>query len=137
MIDKRHVWITASEIRRSMNTVYIYGGNLAGYGEGGQALVAFRFQKIGKSFPIPTKITPERNLSAYFSDQDNEIQAVKDSFKEIKKFIKQGKKIVFFPGIGEGRAELPKRSPIIHKMIQDFIARYQKLDVEKLRGKKE
>lgn len=134
MIRTSHIWITASEIRKSKDIVYIYGGNLMHRETGGQARVAARFVWMKKAFPIPTKRAPSMQASAFFSDQEDEIKAVKNAFIEILKFIKKGKKIVFFPGIGEGRAKLPERSPIIFAMIRDFINTHQKLDLDKLRG---
>lgn len=134
MISKKHVWITGDEIRKSENTIYVFGDNLEQWGEGGQALVARRFVKKRKAMGIPTKRSPKTSVSACFSDQDDEIKAVKQAFREIVKQIKKGKKIIFFPGIGEGRADLKNRSPIIHAMIRDFINGHQKIDIERLRG---
>ena len=134
MINKKHVWITADEIKKSENTIYIFGDNLEQWGEGGQAFIARRFVKKRKAMGIPTKRSPNASVSAYFSDQDDEIKAVKKVFREILKQIKKGKKIIFFPGIGEGRADLKNRSPIIHAMIRDFINIHQKIDIERLRG---
>lgn len=128
-------WITAQVIRSSTNTVYIFGGNLEHWGKAGQARVARRFVHMGKAYEIPTKRHPGRAKADYFSDRDDEIAAVKEAFEHIRKLKKKGKKIVFFPGIGDGLAKLRSFSPLVYSMIRDFIAETETIDFDKLRGK--
>jgi hypothetical protein len=113
--------ITVKMIRESVNTVFIFGDNLERWGTGGQAKVARRFVECGKTFGIPTKRKPRKTPDVFFSDRPDEIQSVKKSFTGIRELKTRGKRIVFFPGIGEGMAELPKRSPRIYAMIKQFI----------------
>jgi putative intracellular protease/amidase len=120
---RKAIFITIDDIRNApMGTVYVFGDNLLGVGLGGQAKIARPFVKIGKAFGIPTKRAPGTMEKDYFSDKEDEIRAVQDAFAKIDRMIAGGSTIVFFPGIGEGLAELPSRSPIIHDMIRDFVA---------------
>ena len=129
-------WITASMIWHSRNTVYVFGDNLERRGLGGQARVArkAKFLRYNKTFGIPTKRSPGRAKSDYFSDREDEIKAVKESFDGIRKLKKKGRKIVFFPGIGDGLAKLRIFSPLIHSMIQDFIAENETVNFDRMRG---
>lgn len=128
-------WITSSMIWHSQNTVYVFGDNMERRGLGGQARVARKYVRYNKTYGIPTKRRPGRAKSDYFSDQDDEIDAVKESFEGIRKLKKKGKKIVFFPGIGDGLSKLKVFSPLIYSMIQDFIAETETIDFSRLRGK--
>jgi len=115
-------WITKEMIENApKNYVYVFGDNLMHEGLGNQAKTARPFVKSGRTFGLPTKIKPDTSEDSYFADRDNEIRAVKNAFREIRELKRNGKVIVFFPSIGEGLAELPRRSPIIYGMIKGFI----------------
>lgn len=122
LIDR---FITEEDIRKSINTVYIFGGNLEGWGTSGQAKVAFQFVKTGRSFAIPTKRAPRMDEECYFADREDEIIAVRRAFANIRQLKQDGKKIVFFPGIGDGLADLSHRSPMIYGMIRGFIMSFE------------
>jgi len=112
-------WITKEDIRNApKGTIYVYGGNLLHKGHGGQAGVT---RDMENTFEIPTKRAPGTRKGDYFSDRDDEIDAVLKSFSKLYDMRNEGKRIVFFPKIGEGRAELPKRSPFIFGMISEFV----------------
>lgn len=120
--------ISAEDISRSKSTVYVFGDNLEGRGLGGQAGVARPFVPTGKAFGIPTKRAPHDDDGSFFSDQPDEIYAVSQAFCAIRRMLAGGKKIVFFPRIGEGLADLEHRSPQILGMIKGFIACFEKGD---------
>ena len=122
LIDR---FITEEDIRNSVNTVYIFGGNLEGWGTAGQAKIALQFVKTGRSFAIPTKRAPCTDDECYFADREDEIIAVRRAFAKIRQLRRDGKEIVFFPGIGEGMAELSTRSPAIYGMIRGFISSFE------------
>jgi len=114
--------ITREDIMNSPdNHVFVFGDNLDHTGYGGQAAVAREFVKTGKAFGIPTKRHPTANSDAYFSDQPDEIAIVMAAFIELVGMAKNGKYIVFFPGIGEGYARLSSKSPRIYKMVKNCI----------------
>jgi hypothetical protein len=123
-------FITTEDIENSdPRVVYIFGDNLDQEGHGGQAKVARPFVSKGKAFGIPTKRHPGMHDGDFFSDRKDEILFVKKAFGVINLFRTKGKIIVFFPGIGEGLAELPTRSPIIYNMIKKFIKEHEQLKI--------
>ena len=109
------------------DTVYIFGDNLDREGLGGQAAVARPFVEQGKAFGIPTKRHPGMDEGDFFSDRNDEILFVKRAFAQILQMKQEGKKIIFFPSIGEGRAELPERSPMIHDLIKNFVEKHNEV----------
>lgn len=113
--------VTPEMIRRSENAVFIFGDNLLRYGLGGQAAVCRPFVDLGKAFGIPTKREPKNNENSYFADRKDEYDAVIESLKRIERMHDSGRDIFFLPCIGEGRAQLPSRSPGIYRLIQQFI----------------
>ena len=114
--------ITEDMILNSPETyIYIFGDNLEHRGFGGQAAVARQFVKEGRAFGITTKRKPSNTDDSYFSDRKDEIDAVRKSFTQIRIFKKMGRKIIFFPHIGEGLSDLQRRSPMIYGMIRGFI----------------
>ena len=119
------MYISEQMIENSVNTVYVFGDNLMHDGYGGQAKVARKFVKNGKSIGIPTKRKPEDSEDAYFSDREDEKRAVRYAFKEIRELKRKGLNIIFFPGIGEGLADLPHRSPEIYGLIKGFIKSFE------------
>lgn len=114
-------FITEEDIRISVNAVYIFGDNMKGFGLAGQAKIARQFVMSGKAFGIPTKRAPCTDEECYFADREDEIIAVRRAFAKIRQLKYSGKKIVFFPGIGDGMAELSTRSPAIYGMIRGFV----------------
>ena len=118
-------YITKNEIQQSYYTIYVFGDNLERKGLGGQASIARPFVTCGKAIGIPTKRKPTMEPDAFFSDKNDEIEAVNQSFLEIESKQNQGYHIIFFPNIGAGLAELSRRSPKIHALIQQFIANFE------------
>jgi len=111
-------WITEKEILDNPNIIYIFGDNLIKKGYGGQAKIC---RKKPNCVGIPTKRLPTMNKNAFFSDKKTEIQAVIKSLKLIVKLKKEGKKLVFFPNIGQGYAKLPEKAPKTNLIINSFI----------------
>ena len=100
-------------VRTHPENIYVYGDNLKSFGKGGQAII----RDEPNAFGIPTKRYPSWDDWAFFSDQPDEIEAVKVSLRELWK-ISQGKVIVFpEDGIGTGRAKMKEKSPIAYEMM--------------------
>jgi hypothetical protein len=116
--------ITREEIRANPNTIYVFGDNLKGVGTGGQAAVARGEANV---IGIPTKKAPSMDPGAFFSDKeyDANVAAIRAAFDKIWAARAAGKTIKFFPGIGEGLAELQKRAPRTFQYLQQQIAKAQ------------
>ena len=116
-------WITGQEIDANRrNTIYVFGDNVAHRGRGGQAKIC---RERPNCIGIPTKWGPSNNPQDFFHNQDfYKAQPYIDSaFRQIDNHIAQGRNIIFFPGIGEGLAQLPTKAPAIHDYIQKEIRR--------------
>lgn len=103
--------------RRYPEKIFIYGDNLKAFGKGGQAII----RDEPNAFGIPTKRYPSWDDWAFFSDKEDEIQAVKESLRSLYK-LAQNKTIVFpEDGTGTGRAKMKEKSPIAYKMMCDIL----------------
>lgn len=93
--------------------VFIYGDNLRRYGKGGQAII----RDEPNAFGIPTKVGPSWEDWAFFSDKEEEFEAVRSSLRSLYKLSRA--KTVVFPrdGVGTGRARIKDKSPIIYAMM--------------------
>lgn len=102
--------ITAEMCRANPDEIFVFGDNLVGAGKrsgAGQAEI----RDEPNSFGIPTKRAPSTKADAYFSDQPDEIEAVKARLRELYKLART-KRIVFpAAGIGTGRAKMAEKSP--------------------------
>lgn len=104
-------------LRAHPDKIYIYGDNLKSFGKGGQAVI----RDEPNAFGIPTKRYPSWDDWAFFSDKEDEIEAVKESLRSLYK-IAQSKTLVFpEDGIGTGRAKMKEKSPVAYKMMCDIL----------------
>jgi len=114
--------ITADTIKNSPNDwVFVFGDNMEHRGLGGQAAVARPFVDSGKAVGLPTKIGPRKG--AFFSGLAAEWFSVKVVFARLWELALEGKYIVFFPGIGEGYANLAEECPAMLYYIKKEISR--------------
>jgi len=120
-MSKNNNWITKEIIENSINTIYIFGDNLQHRGLGGQAKICRPFVDKGKAIGIPTKRSPTMYDSAFFSDKIDEAKAINKAIDEISEKYREGYKIVFLPNIGKGYAQMPHRSPILYKLLNEYI----------------
>lgn len=103
--------------RRYLGKIFVFGDNMKAFGKGGQAII----RGEPNSFGIPTKRYPSWDDWAFFSDQPDEIEAVKESLRELWKLGQE--KVIVFPedGIGTGRAKMKEKSPIAYEMMCDIL----------------
>lgn len=93
------------------NKIYVFGDNLLKRGYAGQAAI----RGEGNAFGIPTKRYPNTQRSAYFSDQPDEMEAVRQALRELYILGKKGHTIVFpTKGVGTGLAGMKEHSPKIY-----------------------
>lgn len=117
MIIEYHKILSPPVCRRYPNKIFVFGDNLKVFGKGGQAII----RGEPNAFGIPTKRYPSWDDWAFFSDQPEEIEAVKESLRKLYK-IAQGK-IIVFPedGIGTGRAKMKEKSPVAYYVMCDIL----------------
>ena len=117
MIIEYHKILLPPMCRRYPEKIFVFGDNLKAFGKGGQAAI----RDEPNAFGIPTKRYPSWDDWAFFSDQPEEIEAVKESLRNLYK-IAQGKVIVFpEDGIGTGRAKMKEKSPVAYQVMCDIL----------------
>ena len=124
-MSKNNNWITKEIIENSINTIYIFGDNLQHRGLGGQAKICRPFVDKGKAIGIPTKRSPTMYDNAFFSDKVDEAKAINKAISKILLKYTEGNKIVFLPNIGKGYAKMPDKSPILYKLLVEFIKQFE------------
>ena len=112
-IEIEHSFYTPELLRSNPDKIYVFGDNLIRKGKGGQAII----RDEPNAFGIATKRLPSMKENAFFSDQDDEMQAVAE---DLRKLWKLGQThVIVFPasGIGTGLAQMEKRSFAIWSKI--------------------
>lgn len=104
-------------VRAHPEKIWVFGDNLKAFGKGGQAII----RDEPNAFGIPTKRYPSWDDWAFFSDQPDEIEAVKESLRSLYKIAQN--KVIVFPedGIGTGRAKMSEKSPVAYKAMCDIL----------------
>lgn len=116
--------ITRDLVRSDRKSVFVFGDNMEGKGYGGQA-AAMRGEP--NTIGVPTKWRPDRTPGAYFTDDDAKNRdvwhAIHEAFQQMRSALAEGRNVVIpADGLGTGLAELPKRAPKFHAMIEAAIA---------------
>lgn len=98
---------TPKLLRANPDKVFVFGDNMKGFGKGGQAVI----RDEPNAFGIPTKRYPSKGDWAYFSDKEDERQALLSSLRNL--YVIGQSKVIVFPqcGIGTGLAKMCERSP--------------------------
>lgn len=115
--------ITRRFIQQNRDTLFVFGDNVERRGFGGQAKEARgEFNAIG----LPTKWRPNNDIESFFYEHQFEyIKSIilDTTFKRIEMEKCLYKKIVFFPNIGRGLANLQNTAPKILEYIESQIER--------------
>lgn len=106
---------------KNPNKIYVFGDNLLGRGYAGQAAIRGEVNAFG----IPTKRYPNTQRSAYFSDQPDEMDAVRKALRELYILGKKQYTIVFpTKGIGTGMARMKEHSPKIYSEMCEILEKH-------------
>ena len=99
---------------RHPDRLFVFGDNLVGVGNAGQALI----RTCENAFGIPTKRFPAMTPDSFFSDQDDEFEAVDTRLNRLLEHALSGRTVVFpRDGLGTGLAQLPARSPRLFRHL--------------------
>lgn len=123
--------VTRAMVRANTEKMYVFGDNMEGRGLGGQAR---EMRGEPNTVGVPTKWSPERRETAYFTDEDrlnrDVWHAINHAFVEMRAALNNGRDVVIPAyGLGTGLAELPTRAPKLFAMIQAGIASLESVDV--------
>lgn len=102
--------ITRKEIKDNPEKIYLFGDNLKGYGNTGQAR---EMRGEANSIGIPTKKEPSMESWAFFSDDDYDgnKQAIAQAFAKLAKYTPETVIVVPSAGLGTGFAQLAEKAP--------------------------
>ena len=98
-VEVTHDLYTPGLLRSKPERIFVFGDNLLRKGTAGQAVIRFE----PNAFGVPTKRAPSMERSAFFSDRDDEINAIAIALTNT----------VVFPaaGLGTGLARMAECSP--------------------------
>lgn len=111
-------WYTRAMARMYPEKLFVFGDNLRGTGLGGQAK---EMRGEPNAVGIPTKRSPSRRATAFFSDADfQDAKRVLDRrFEVLETHLATGGDVVWpEDGVGTGLAQLPDKAPKIYAYIQ-------------------
>ena len=112
---------TPQLLKANPEKIYVFGDNLIKKGTGGQACI----RNLPNAFGVPTKRLPNNENESFFSDQEDEKEAVLVSLRELYILRMKGKEIVFPSSfIGTGRALLSLRSPKLWIELTNVLDRH-------------
>ena len=100
--------------------IYVFGDNLIRKGKAGQACI----RDCSNAFGIPTKRLPSMQEGSFFSDQEDEVEAVIHSLRVLYKISKSADIVWPRDGLGTGLAQLPQRGPKTFDKMQEIIKDY-------------
>lgn len=108
---------TVGLLRKHPEDIFVFGDNLQKAGKGGQAII----RDEPNAFGVPTKRLPKRTADAYFSDLEEEKQAVIESLRDLYRLGKE--KVLVFPegGLGTGLALMKEKSPEAFKRMNEIL----------------
>ena len=120
IIEVTDEWYTPELVKANPHCLFVFGDNLLGKGHGGQAVI----RDLPNTFGIPTKREPNKRDTAYFSDKDEEMDAVTHSIAVLNFICTLNifEKIIFPKnGIGTGLSHTKSKSPMIYKMMKRYL----------------
>src|SRR5690625_100762 len=89
---------SAKLLRSHPRDIFVFGDNLERKGKGGQAVI----RDEPNAFGVPTKREPRRAAEAYFSDQEDEMEAMVQSLRELYRKGKTATLVFPADGLGTG-----------------------------------
>jgi len=110
-------FITRAMLRARPEVLFVFGDNMIGKGDGGQA---YEMRGEPNAVGIPTKWRPSMHADAFFCDRDapKVLEVVIPIFQRLFNHLEAGGTVIWpEAGIGTGRGQLKERAPEIYKMF--------------------
>ncbi|ELQ8317897.1 hypothetical protein R2571_006804 [Pseudomonas aeruginosa] len=109
--------LSAELLRANPGRVFVFGDNLIKRGTAGQAII----RAEPNAFGIPTKRLPSMSEMAFFSDREDEREALLSALREL--FVLASTREIVFPesGLGTGLAQMAARSPMLYQLMCDIL----------------
>lgn len=110
-IEIQTEWFSLDQCGENPNKLYVFGDNMIRRGKGGQASIRDAFNSIG----LVTKRLPTMDEDAFFSDKEDEFEAVEADvdmiLSEMQKDQCYDTLVLPADGLGTGLSKMPTKSP--------------------------
>lgn len=110
-------WISAEDLKREPDTLFVFGDNFLGRGYGGQARV---MRGKPNAVGIPTKKAPGWKTQDFLAEADRYewLRRARPQFDRLHAHLDKGGTVVIpRAGIGTGLAQLEERAPAIWVLL--------------------
>jgi len=111
---------TRESVSQDPKRLYVFGDNLHGRGNAGQACI----RGLKNAHGIPTKNSPSMTESAFFSDEDivENMHQIRQAFASLATLAERFDEVVFpKDGLGTGLAKLKEKAPKTYAFLQQKI----------------
>ena len=111
-------WYSVEQCEANEDTLYVFGDNSIQVGMVGQAVI----RNCVNSFGIPTKKFPSMSENSFYNDGENDKMSIMLALTILSNRVVKGRysKLVFpYDGLGTGLSQMPTRSPILYKYLND------------------
>ncbi|HHQ2717251.1 TPA: hypothetical protein ACSPMB_003141 [Pseudomonas aeruginosa] len=106
-VEVTHDLYTPGLLRSKPERIFVFGDNLLRKGTAGQAVIRFE----PNAFGVPTKRAPSMERSAFFSDRDDEINAIAIALRQLYRIALTNTVVFPAAGLGTGLARMAECSP--------------------------
>ncbi len=125
----RQKWITRADLRANIDTLYVFGDNMAHTGFGGQAR---EMRGEPNAVGVPTKWVGSMAEDAFFKNEDvhniEVLHALSDAFLKIENHLHSRKNVVIpIDGLGTGLSRLAEKAPEVLRIIDECIAEMERI----------
>lgn len=112
--------VTLNLVRANPGTIYVFNDYLDGRGLRGQAAI----RDEPNAFGVPTKRFQSLSSASYFTDNPNEILAMRSALRQLYRLARTN--VVAFPisGLGTGLTMMQSSSPEGYKILCDVLAEH-------------
>lgn len=111
---------TPSLLQTYSDEVFVFGDNMKRYGKGGQAII----RDEPNAFGVATKRYPSKDNWAYFSDQPDELNCVRNDLRRLYELSKTHTLVFPVDGIGTGLAMMGDCSPRIFEYMNSILLKH-------------
>ena len=118
-------WYNEKQCIENPMSIYVFGDNVQRVGNGGQAQIRHRTNSIG----VATKRAPLMDDKAFYNDSFGDLKSLINDIDQLYSIHNSNTydhMNLIFPkdGLGTGLSELPKRAPMINKMLSMMLEQY-------------
>jgi hypothetical protein len=126
-VEIQKEWFSIEQCKNNPKKLYVFGDNLIRIGNGGQATI----RPAKNTYGIATKRLPSMEEKAFFSDREDEAEALlNDIHGLITEFYEGGYNTIVLPedGLGTGLSKMPMTSPRLYDWLNETLSILLKIE---------